>query len=183
MATILRTYIQQTKFDGSTYTKGPVIDTLADYNIGCIEFPFKTAPKSQALPERVWPGKDGKDVYVPEGGIPLEDYDIEVEFVYKGTFEKISSDMQGFINFIRGRNSGATGGRLCVYDEHVGFGRKDVTVTDVDPQTYEADDSDPDALFDFKVTFHVCDPATDVTLTKDATTKKVTDLTFKTETE
>lgn len=176
---VKRTFIQQTSFDGTTYTKGSVIDTLEDYHIGCMEFPFKTAPKSQALIERQWPGKDGKDVYIPPNGIPLEDYDIEVEFIYKGTVPQIGTDMSGFLDFIRGRNEGATGGRLVIYDEHVGFGRKDVAVADVDPQMYQADESDPDALFDFKVTFHVYDPSTNITVVTDNKTKKVTDLSFK----
>lgn len=177
MATIFRTYIQQTSFDGTAYTKSSVVDTLSAYNIGCVSFPFQTAPKSQKLTEREWPGEDGKDVYVPPTGIPLEDYDLEVEFIYKGTEEKIASDMEGFLDFIRGRNKGAVGGRLSVYDEHVGFGRKDVVVDEIDDQLYKADGSDPDALFDFKVKFHVYDPSTSVSLKKD-NKGNVTDLAF-----
>lgn len=171
------TYIQQTSFDGQSYTKGSVIETLSKFHIGCLSFPFKTAPKSQKLTEREWPGVDGKDVYIPPTGIPLEDYDLEVEFIYKGTMETIETDMASFLDFIRGRNKGAVGGRLTVYDEHVGFGRKDVVVNEIDDQYYGADQSDPDALFDFKVKFHVYDPATPVELVK-GTDGVVTDLSF-----
>lgn len=177
---IPKTYIQQTSYDGSSYTKGAVVDILDSYNIGCVEFPFETAPKSQKLAEREWFGEDGKDVFIPAAGVPLEDYDLEVEFVYKGTVETIGSDMKGFLNFIRGRNSGAVGGRLTVYDEHVGFGRKDVVVDEVDPQMYKADDSDPDALFDFKVKFHVYDPSTEVTVST-GTDGMIKDLAFTTQ--
>lgn len=163
MATLFRTYIQQTWFDGNAYTKGPVVDILETYQVGCVEFPFETAPGTQKIPEREWPGEDGKDVFIPASGIPLGDYDIEVEFCYKGTMGRISEDMSGFMDFIRGRNVGAVGGRLAVYDEHVGFGRKDVVAVDVDGQMYKADPSDPDAVFDFKVKFHVYDPSSSVT--------------------
>lgn len=178
MGNIPRTYIQQTKYDGIGYTKGDVVDILEKYNVGCVSFPFKTAPKTQKLPEREWYGEDGKDVFVRDGGLPLEDYDVEAEFIYKGTLDRIGSDVPAFLDFIRGRNDGAVGGRLTVYDEYAGFGRKDVVVDEVDPQMYKADSSDPDAIFDFKVKFHVYDPATVVTLSKSVSTGKVTDLSF-----
>lgn len=174
---ILRTYIQQTSYDGTTYTKGSVIDTLADYNIGCMEFPFERAPKIKKVAERDWHDEHGKDVFL-EKGLFLDDYEIDAEFCYKGTQKTIVSDMVGFLNFIRGYNDGATGARLTVYDEHVGFGRKDVYVEEVDPQMYKADPSDPDALFGFKVKFHVNDPKTEITPVIDSATKKVTDLSF-----
>lgn len=179
MSSIARTYIQQMCYDGTSYTKGAVVDILDTYNIGCIDFPFESAPKTKDVPQRDWHDQHGKDVFI-EGGVFLDDYDIEAEFCYKGTVDKIGSDLKGFLDFIRGYNDGAAGARLSVYDEHVGFGRKDIYVDEVDPQMYKADASDPDALFDFKVKFHVNDPKTEVTPTVDATTKKVTDLFFKT---
>lgn len=171
MSTLFKTFIQQTKYDGSSYTKGSVVDILDTYNIGCIDFPFNMAPKTQKLPEREWPGEDGKDIFIRDGGLPLEDYDIDVEFCYKGTVDKIGTDISSFLDYIRGRNAGAVGGRLVIYDEHAGFGRKDVVVDEVDPQMYSADASDPDALFDFKVKFHVYDPSTGVTPTRNSTGK------------
>lgn len=177
MADNYRTFIQQTSFDGAEYTKGPVVDIMDKFHIGCIFFPFKTSPKSQKLPEREWPGEDGKDVYIPPTGIPLEDYDMEVEFVYKGSIDTIGPDMASFLDYVRGRNKEAVGGRLSVYDEHVGFGRKDVAVDEIDDQMYAADQSDPDALFNFKIKFHVYDPSTNVILEKDSK-GAVTDLSF-----
>lgn len=168
---IPRTYIQQSLFDGTDYKKGDVVDILDRYNVACITFPFKLAPKSSKLIEREWPGEDGKDVYIPKTGLPIDDYDIEVSFCYKGTLDKIKNDMSEFLNFIRGRNEKATGGRLFVYDENVGFGRKDVVVSSIDDSTYQADESDPDAIFSFKVTFHVYDPSTDLKIKRNGTGK------------
>lgn len=178
MSTFFKTFIQQTKYDGKSYTKGSVVDILDTYNIGCVDFPFDMAPKTRKPPEREWYGEDGKDIFVRNDGLPLEDYDIDVEFCYKGTVDEIGSDMSSFLDYIRGRNTDAVGGRLVLYDEHVGFGRKDVIVDEVDPQMYSADASDPDALFDFKVKFHVYDPATVIVPTRNSS-GKVVDFVFK----
>lgn len=176
---LYRTFIQQLSYDGTSYTKGAVKETLSDFNIGCIEFPFKMLGSAKELVSRDWPGENGKDVYVPPSGIPIQDYDLEVDFLYKGTVDSISTDMTAFIAFLLGKNSGATGARLCIYDENVGFGRKDVVLTEIDPEMYSAGDYDPDALFNFKAKFHVYDPWTAVSLTKDKS-GNVTDLSFKT---
>lgn len=177
MAKIPRTYIQQTKFDGTSYKKGLIVDTM-DYNIGCISFPFKMFPETKDLAERDWHDEHGKDVFVPTNGLYLKDYDLEAEFCYKGTMDNIVSDVSTFLKFLRGLNDGAVGGRLTVFDEHIGFGRKDVVAEDVDPDTFKADESDPDALFDFKVKFHVYDPKTEVSLRYDDT-ELLTDLYFE----
>lgn len=171
MATIYKAYIQQLRFDGRAYTKGSVVDILADYNVAVMEFPFKKNPKVKSLPSRDWAGTDGLDVYVPDGGLPLNSYDLEVTFIYVGTEETIRGDLSGFIDFICGRKKGANSdsvqsGRLAIYDEHVGMGRKDVTVSEVDNELFYCSDFDRDAVAKFKVKFTVFDPATDVSLSK-----------------
>ena len=62
--TIYNTYIQQLDFNGTTYTKGGVVDLLETYKIICQEFPFNKNPKPKELPTRDWAGEDGVDVYV-----------------------------------------------------------------------------------------------------------------------
>lgn len=175
------TYIQQYSYDGTTYKKGKLIDTIADYNIGCVSFPFDLAAKTKKIPSRDWNDEDGGDPFIPPMGLLLDSYELEVEFFYKGAVDKIASDMQNFLDFIRGRNKGAVGAYLMVYDEHAQYGRKGVVVNEVEPDMFQADDSDPDAMFDFKVKFQVYDPATQVTPSKDSN-GKVTELTFSTST-
>lgn len=159
---IKRTYIQQLSFDGATYTKGPVVDLLSTFKIVTKEFPFKKNPEAKDLATRDWPGEDGRDVYVPDV-IPMKNYDLEVEFLYKGTEESISNDISGFIDFIYGRNANAVGGRLVIYDEYTKMGRKDIHALSVDNDVYVYGDCDPDAVASFKIKFGVEDPTTDVT--------------------
>ena len=88
-------------------------------------------------------GDDGLDVYVPKF-LPIKEYDIEVTFLYKGTEETIREDLSDFINFLYGRNIGSVGGRLAIYNEYTGIGRKDVVVSEVGDEVFDVSDYDPD---------------------------------------
>ena len=158
---IKRTYIQQVSFDGKNYTKGKLIDTLADYKILCVEFPFMLFPEAKELPTRDWAGEDGTDVYVPES-IPLASYEVEVEFVYSGSENTMRKDLGDFLAFLYGKNEGATGARLLVYDEATQTGRKDVRVKSVDNEVYYDVEYDNEQVAKFKVKFSVDDPSTNV---------------------
>ena len=158
---IKKTYIQQLSFDGKSYKKGIVVDLLSAFNIVCSDFPFKLLSEAKDLPTRDWAGEDGRDVYIPKN-IPMKNYDIEVEFLYKGTEDKIHKDVADFINFVYGRDNNSVGGRLAIYDEYTKIGRKDIRVLSVDNNIYSCDDSDPDAIASFKVKFAVEDPTTNV---------------------
>ena len=167
MAKIYKAYAQQLWFDGHTYSKGTVVDLLEVFNIAVMEFPFKKNPKTKSLPSRDWAGTDGLDVYIPIDGLPVASYDIEVSFIYVGTEETIRGDISNFLDFICGRIPGNSGdsiqsGRLAIYDEHVGMGRKDVVVAEVDNELFYCSEYDKDAVATFKVKFTVYDPTTDV---------------------
>lgn len=182
---IQKTYIQQLNYDGQTYTKGSVVDLLEKFHIGCLHFPFNRNPKPKDLPTRDWAGEDGLDVYVPET-IPMAHYDMEVTFLYvrntadngnagvTGETEEqtrdrlMRQDIGNFIDFLYGRikgdsNDTVQSGRLAIYDEKSGIGRKDVIVSEVENELFYASDNDSDIVARFKVKFTVYDPTTDVT--------------------
>lgn len=164
---VYNTYVQQISFDGTTYTKGTVVDLLETFNIISQDFPFKKNPKPKDLPTRDWAGEDGLDVYVPEK-IPMKNYDIDVTFLYVGDEQNIRTDVGNFLDYIYGRvgaNGAFKSGRLAIYNEHVGIGRKDIVVSDVDNEIFYCSEYDPDAVAKFKVRFTVYDPTTDVTPT------------------
>lgn len=158
---IYRTYIQQLSYNGLEYTKGSVVDLFDAFNIVCRDFPFVKNPSPKELPTRDWAGEDGLDVYIPDK-IPIKHYDIEVDFIYKGEEDTIREDLTSFIDFIYGRNEHAVGGRLAIYNEHTGIGRKDVVVSEIGNDLFYLTDADPDAVATFKVKFTVYDPTTEV---------------------
>lgn len=158
----IKTYIQQLHFDGSTYTRGSVVDILSTYKVVCQEFPFKILPEAKELASRDWNDEDGLDVYYPTTR-RMKEYETDVDFLYVGTENAIREDLKNFINFLYGRDNGAVGVSLAVYNEYTGIGRKDVVVTKVSDDVYYGDDNDTDAIAKFSVTFKVNDPVTDVT--------------------
>lgn len=158
---LCKTYMQQLSFNGTTYTKGSVVDLLETYNIGCENFPFKVMPEAKELPKRDFPDENGVEVFAPTQ-MPLKDYEIDVIFIYKGNESSMRSDVQNFLNFLYGRNNGAVGSTFAIYDEHVKIGRKDVRVKRVGNEFFYNEDYDDEKQAGFKVTFNVDDPATDV---------------------
>lgn len=200
---IYNTYVQQLSFDGLTYTKGSVVDLLKSFNIISQDFPFVKHPEPKELPSRDWYGEDGLDVYVPDQ-LPIKNYEIEVVFLYTRNLSMNSGeediagespvekrdrlmrrDISNFLDFLYGRSKGSVNdtvqsGRLAIYNEYTGIGRKDVVVSGVDNELFEAGDGDPDCVAKFTVKFMVYDPTTDVTAVKGVYDgeERVTDLNF-----
>ena len=159
----IKTYVQQLRFDGTSYQRGEVIELYEAYHIICPDFPFELMQKPKALPTRDWHDEDGLDVFVPAIR-RVESYDINVPFFYKGTKSNIRTDIGNFIKFMCGRNVDAVGSRLAVYNEHTGIGRKDVVVKEIKNEIFYKENFDEDAVARFAITFSVYDPITDVSL-------------------
>jgi len=164
-------YIQQISYDGSSYTKGRIINT-ADYNIGISSIPFKYLPDFKECTKRDWGGIHGVDVYVPKER-KLKEYTTEIEFVYRGTHENARAEIREFLDFFRHKASDGTikEARFAMYDECTKIGRKDVicntNFNNVD--VFVVDDNNADAVIKFKLKFDVCDPNTDAELNETAT--------------
>ena len=147
-------YIQQTHFDGQSYTKGSVVDTYSEFGCACKEFARD----------------DGLEVYVPDVA-RLKEFDVDAEFIIVGdasmSDEAGTSDAQrrrrSFLQFLYGRNAGAVGSRLAIFDAHSNLGYKDVTVKKVSPVESHRQEYGNVALYVFRVTFSVYDPVTEVT--------------------
>lgn len=161
----LRTYIQQTKLTGKTYTKGDVVDVLATYHIGTEDFPLVYLPESKELPTLSFNDEDGEEVYIPANR-KVSAYDMDVKFLYSGKKTDFRKDLEGFIDLLYGRNAGAIGSRLVIFDEHVKDGRKDITVKNISSDLFYWMDDEEQVIAEFSVTFRVHDPATKVKITK-----------------
>lgn len=166
---LFRFYIQQTYYDGTAYQKGTVVDSYESYGAACKNFSEILLPESKPIVTRDWPGEDGLEIYVPQW-LPMKEFDADAEFIIVGK-ESLSDDAatedaldrrRQFIKFLYGRNAGAVGGRLAIYDEHSGLGYKDVVVKKVQPDTSERQHGGNPAVYVFKVTFTVHDPVTEV---------------------
>ena len=156
--------IQQQTYNGVNYLNvGAVVDTQAQFNVVCQEFPFKYLPETKDLAKRDWYDEHGEDVYVPTDGLKFKAYDMDVKFLYVGTQNNMQTDLNGFILFISGKNSGGAP-MLAIYDEYTKTGRRGVVVDSVSEELYDYNNADYDAIAMFKVKFRVNDPVTDITL-------------------
>lgn len=170
-----KTYIQQTCYDGSSYTKGPVVDIEVEFGCIATDFPLLTGEEMKEVVAREWAGEDGRDVYMPAHPA-MQHYDVTATFTFKGTDDTLRENISKFIQYVTGRNSGAVGGMLAIYNAYTRNGRKDVHVTKIDPDMYYSEKYDDEKAASIDITFMVEDPATDVVpvLTGDV----VTDLQF-----
>lgn len=156
--------IRQQRRNGQSYEYvGSAIDTQAEFNVVCQEFPFKVLPESKDLPKRDWYDENGEDFFMPSDGPKFKAYDLEVQFLYVGTEANMQSDINNFIKFLYGQNvSGSP--IMAVYDEYTKIGRQGIYVQSVDNELFTYDNVNEDVIARFKVKFRVTDPVTDVVL-------------------
>jgi hypothetical protein len=137
-----------------------VKDTLSEWEIVCKEFPFKLSGDAKPLPTRSYADEHGEETYYPDE-MPIEAYDLEVEFGYKGKRDTANVQVGRFLNYLKG--VGGTGTYLKVYDTYTRIGRQGLSYKSVSEELTERTDENGDLLI-FKVTFRVADPTTEITL-------------------
>lgn len=162
-----RLYIEQTTFNGTTYTHGAVRDTFAEWGIVCSKSPFKYGdPKDVAT--RNWLDEHGEDVYLP-ADIKLKKFDAEFTFLCNGTEAFVKRNVKQFMRFLSGMSwqkgndtVASAGSRLAFYDTYNSLGRKDVRLKSFSTDGLVMDNSDNEIVLEFKVVFEVFDPYTEV---------------------
>lgn len=166
-----RLYIQETSYDGTTYTQGPVADTYEQWRIVCAESPYKRYGDPKDVATRDWLDEHGTDVYIPNN-VKLKSFDAEFTFLCVGTEASVKTKVRDFHRFLLGKGSymsGSTtippvGARLVIYDTYNGIGWKDVRLKTFSSEALVMDNSDTEVKLRFKVIFEVHDPYTEVTL-------------------
>lgn len=174
MSTYKKFLIQQQTYNGTTYTNvGDVIDTHATFGVVCQSLPFKYLPEPKELAKRDWHDEHGDDVYVPVDGIKFKAYDVEATFLYVGNEETMASNLKQFVDFLYGRINIVSGSivstvnatknvLLKIYDEYTRTGRRGAYVVSHDNSLYFFNEVSADAIAQFKIKFHVCDPVTEI---------------------
>ncbi len=142
----------QSEADGAA-----VKETIADYGMYCMDFPFKLLDNMKSPTSRSWYDEDGDDEYIPDGGLKAEAYKTTVKFGYKGEKGTAPKVAREFLSYLR------TAGLMKIYCEYGDIGRKGVRLSEVGDDAELIQGADGDLLV-FKVTFKVNDPVTDVTL-------------------
>lgn len=141
----------------------PVMETIADFRMYCMDIPFTMGGKSKALTERSWAGEDGKDVYVPKT-LPMESYAMKVKFGFKGDKFSANNILKKLLDYLCGKDG--NGVYLKMYCDYTQIGRQHVRFDSIsDDANLIRNGSDGDILI-VTVTFIVDDPTTDINATK-----------------
>lgn len=156
-----KTYIQQTYYDGSSYTKGPVVDIEAEFGCVATDFPLLVGEDMVEVVSREWAGEDGRDVYMPVHPA-MKSYDATATFMFKGTEDTLRTNISQFIKYVTGHNKDAVGAMLFIYNVYTQNGRKDVHVTKINPDMYYNEGYDDEKSASIEITFTIEDPSTDV---------------------
>ena len=156
--------IKKKKNDG---TETSVINTETAYGMVVSSIPFHFSVGTKEPYSNDWLDENGSEVHLPDDGLPIESYDMDVSFIYRGAFNSLAANLRSFIDYLRG--SDGNGSRLTIYDAYNGVGRKDVYLKNVSPDTYVKQNianAAGEEIATFKVTLRVCDPITNITLSE-----------------
>lgn len=143
---------------------GTVYDTETQWGVVCSGFPFKVYSETKSLPQNDWADEDGLDVYYPSR-LRIKAYSLDVELACKSTSGNLATMVKSFLDYLTGQSTSGTS--LTIYDTHTKIGRKGCYVTGIDNDMYvkqRLNGNGVEEVATFKVTFNVCDPLTQVTL-------------------
>ena len=152
--------------------EGAVVDTFSEWGIVCCSVPFKAGGKTKALAKRDWYDEHGEDTFIP-ANLPMEAYDAEFEFAYKG--KELASNpfnlglafqcIDRFTKWLSGNDSEeGTGAELSIYSPFSSIGKTGcylLEINDEEPcvQTaYEAGNVYNENVVTFKAKFRVTEP-------------------------
>lgn len=110
------------------------------------------------LISREWPGEHGEDTYIPQTGLRILAYDIEIGLCYKGKLDTANAKYRELRTYLLGLNG--DGAELIIYDPYLKKGRQKVYVKSISDITHNK--TDLDEALSIKVTFRVTDPITEV---------------------
>ena len=110
-----------------------VVDTRLRWGVVCKDFPFRLFGTAKDLGAENLPGRDGDMEYIPNV-IPIEAYELEVPFVYKGERGTANENIINFLNYLTGRDGVRPD--LTVYDTFSMIGRRNVRFVSVAPDAF-----------------------------------------------
>lgn len=147
-----KVYIKQDKSGAS------VVETIEDFGLYCVDIPFKPAGDVKDVVSRDWKDENGVDEYIPADGLKMLAYEIDVKFGYKGDKFGANEAISSLLSYL-------TTGYVSIYDTYTGIGRQKVRLVKLNDNADIVRDDDGDILI-FSVTLKVCDPITNIKLTK-----------------
>lgn len=151
------TFLIQKEREG--ITKNLTVSSLAAYGFAVSSATWPDE-ETQELFTREWPGEDGEDVYIPQGGLKLKAFDLSVTFIYKGEMNTARKAYEQFRDFLIGRTDGNA--KMSIFDPYWKRGYTGVHLKKC--SNMRSGRSDIDEVYVFDATFRITNPMSTVIL-------------------
>lgn len=158
------------------------VNSFTQWGIVCIKVPFVAGGETKELPTNDWYDEHGEDTYIP-AKLMLKAYDAEFELAYAGKelasnpfdLDLAFTQITAFKKWLTGHDDptnhpDGTGADLKIYSPFSTIGRQNCylkEISDEEPHVQTREDNGNlyhENVVTFKVTFRVCDPMTNITL-------------------
>ncbi len=149
-----KVYIQKMK-EGAA-----VKETVADFDIYCAEIPFRLFVEAKDPSKRDWMDEHGDDEYIPDSGLKLKAYTMDVKFCCKGDKFSSNAKIQKFVEYLTGMDG--SGAVMMMYCTWTKIGRRGIRFDKLNDKAELVRDGDGDTLV-FTITFKVNDPVSNIT--------------------
>lgn len=149
-----KVYIQKMKEGAS------VKETVADFDIYCAEIPFRLFVEAKDPSKRDWMDEHGDDEYIPDSGLKLKAYTMDVKFCCKGDKFSSNEKIQKFVEYLTGMDG--SGAVMMMYCTWTKIGRRGIRFDKLNDKAELVRDGDGDTLV-FTITFKVNDPVSNIT--------------------
>lgn len=156
---IEKIYIQKIKSQNEG--EAEIIELGEHFGFYGMEIPFKMQYSVKEPEKNDWADEDGDDEYIPDDGLKMQAFEIEIKLGYKGDKKTANDRLQNLLNYLTGRDG--TGSTMKLYSTYTGIGYNDVRFKSISDDAELVRDDDGDILI-IKVTLKVNDPITRVSL-------------------
>lgn len=152
-----KVYFQKSIYNGQSYVKDNVMETVRDFSVYIGEVPFILFSDMKDVAKRDWHDVDGIDVFYGNSVPPLKDYDIEITCQAKSDdVRELRTHVDAFLKYLSGGDG--KGNVFSVYDTHCQAGLANVRFVKVSQKSWFNEDSDDTKVLVFQITLHADAP-------------------------
>lgn len=156
---IEKIYIQKIKKQSEPEAE---IIELGDYfGFYGMELPFKMSEGVKEPENNEWSDEDGDDEYLPEDGLKMKAFEVDMKLGYKGAKGTANSKLQKLLDYLTGKDGSGT--RMKIYSSYTKIGYNEVRFKSISDDAELVRDDDGDILV-IKITLKVNDPVTKIVL-------------------
>lgn len=142
-------------------TEPDIMETGSDFGFYGMEIPFMMQAEAKEPSKNDWKDEDGDDEYIPQDGLRMQAFEIEIKLGYKGAKDTANAKLAALLKYLTGKDG--CGARMKIYSTYTKIGYNDVRFVSINDDAELVRDNDGDILI-VAITLKVNDPVTKVVL-------------------